>query len=236
MPDYEIILWDMKRFDITTNAFVNEACEKKKWAFAADYIRLYALYTEGGIYLDSDVLVKKSFDEFLDNGFFTSVEWLDYVIEKQKTLSLIHPDGTSKIPHTKKPGIGLQAAIMGGVSGHPFLRDCLEWYHNRHFVQENGKLSPVFIAPDVFAMVAEAFGLKYSDRLQRLEENMLVLPSKYFAGNLQLCTGFEYAVHCCAGSWLEKPTRLYKAYCAIRRKIVRNVFLRALFGKSQLEG
>lgn len=30
---------------------------KKKYAFAADYIRLYALATEGGIYLDSDVEV-----------------------------------------------------------------------------------------------------------------------------------------------------------------------------------
>ena len=51
MPDYEIICWDTKKFDIESIPFVNEACSVKKWAFASDYIRLYALYTEGGIYL-----------------------------------------------------------------------------------------------------------------------------------------------------------------------------------------
>lgn len=55
LPDYEIILWDTKRFDINSIAWVKEAFEAKKYAFAADYIRLYAVYTEGGIYLDSDV-------------------------------------------------------------------------------------------------------------------------------------------------------------------------------------
>ena len=66
--------WDAKKFDITSNTFVSEACQAKKWAFAADYIRLHALFTEGGIYLDSDVMVTKRFDEFLQHDFFTAVE------------------------------------------------------------------------------------------------------------------------------------------------------------------
>ena len=59
LPDYKIKLWDMNSFDVNSIDFVREAVSVKKWAFAADYIRLYALYREGGIYLDSDVLVKK---------------------------------------------------------------------------------------------------------------------------------------------------------------------------------
>ena len=58
MPDYEIIRWDRNKFSIESVPFVNEAYSVKKWAFASDYIRLYALYNEGGIYLDSDVLVR----------------------------------------------------------------------------------------------------------------------------------------------------------------------------------
>lgn len=70
LPDYEIILWDRKRFDINSTPWVKEACEAKKYAFAADYIRLYALYNYGGIYLDSDVIVYKSFNNLLHLPYF----------------------------------------------------------------------------------------------------------------------------------------------------------------------
>jgi mannosyltransferase OCH1-like enzyme len=69
MPEYELVLWDTNRFDVNSVPFVAEAVSVKKWAFAADYIRLYALYTEGGIYLDTDVFVRKSFTNLLDCGF-----------------------------------------------------------------------------------------------------------------------------------------------------------------------
>ena len=66
MPDYEIKLWNMETFDVSSApVYVQEAVKARKWAFAADYIRMYALYTEGGIYLDSDVKILKRFDDFL---------------------------------------------------------------------------------------------------------------------------------------------------------------------------
>ena len=54
LPDYEIIKWDLTKFPLEKNIWVRQAYERKKYAFAADYIRIYALVTEGGIYLDSD--------------------------------------------------------------------------------------------------------------------------------------------------------------------------------------
>jgi mannosyltransferase OCH1-like enzyme len=59
MPEYELVLWDKNKFDVNSVIFAREACGVKKWAFAADYIRLFVIYTEGGIYLDTDVYVKK---------------------------------------------------------------------------------------------------------------------------------------------------------------------------------
>ena len=79
LPDYKLRLWDVKSFDFDSVPFVKEAMAEKKYAFAADYIRLYALYTEGGIYLDSDVEVFKSFNSFLNNSFFTGTE--PYIID-----------------------------------------------------------------------------------------------------------------------------------------------------------
>lgn len=50
--------------------WIINAYREKKWAFVADYVRFSVLYTWGGIYLDTDVLVKKPFDLFLHNSFF----------------------------------------------------------------------------------------------------------------------------------------------------------------------
>ena len=82
LPDYQWVKWDLSRFDINSTVWTREAFQKKKYAFAADYIRLYAIYTMGGIYLDMDVEVVKSFDDFLDNDFFTFSEYYPEWFEK----------------------------------------------------------------------------------------------------------------------------------------------------------
>ncbi len=48
LPDYEIMLWDTKRFDLSKSTWVKEAFECKKYAFAADYIdsTLYIIMEE----------------------------------------------------------------------------------------------------------------------------------------------------------------------------------------------
>lgn len=56
--------WDKKAFDIHSVKWVEDAYAQKKWAFCADYIRAYALFTEGGFYLDSDVIVNKNLIHF----------------------------------------------------------------------------------------------------------------------------------------------------------------------------
>lgn len=63
---YLIIEWNEDNCDINENAFVKEMYRQKKWAFVSDYFRLKALYEWGGIYIDTDVLVYKKFDDILD--------------------------------------------------------------------------------------------------------------------------------------------------------------------------
>jgi lipopolysaccharide biosynthesis glycosyltransferase len=201
MPEYEIILWDKNRFDVKSVLFVEEACHEKKWAFAADYIRSYALYTEGGIYMDSDVLVKKKFDQFLENDFFTSLRYNASAVREKKTLELIYEDGTSKIPFTHKPGFGIQAGILGSIKGHPYLGDCLEYYSDKHFILNDGSFFNKILASDIYAMIAEKYGFKYKNEIQRLNYNMLILPSEIFAGDLDEVTDKTYAIHYCVGSW-----------------------------------
>lgn len=123
LNDYDVWLWGKKpkdclgvkmiekNFDIDSVAWCRQACEVKKYAFAADYIRLYALYNYGGIYLDSDVVVYKSFDELLHLPYFIGEDrnhcfepaivgcefgtaWLGKVFERYEGRMFIKPDGS----------------------------------------------------------------------------------------------------------------------------------------------
>ena len=94
MPDYEIKLWNAQNFDVEgAPDYVREAIRQRKWAFAADYIRMYALYHEGGIYLDSDVLVLKPFDDLLNHSFMSSLEYHPIQIERDGAMAMIDSEG-----------------------------------------------------------------------------------------------------------------------------------------------
>lgn len=68
LPDYEIMLWNEATFDIASAEYVSAAYRAGKYAFVSDYVRLYALKKCGGVYLDTDIEVIRSFDSLL-NGY-----------------------------------------------------------------------------------------------------------------------------------------------------------------------
>ncbi len=113
MPDYEYKLWNEDNFNVNSVPYVKEAYEAKKYAFVSDYVRLYALYHEGGIYMDTDVEVLKAYDPLLNlNGFigfegskFSSIgtgtiacmaggEWVSEQILEYNGVHFIRPDGS----------------------------------------------------------------------------------------------------------------------------------------------
>lgn len=57
-PDYEIIEWNESNFDVNGIPYTAAAYADKKWAFVSDYARLALVYEYGGVYLDTDVLLK----------------------------------------------------------------------------------------------------------------------------------------------------------------------------------
>jgi hypothetical protein len=232
MPDYEIILWDKKLFNIESIPFVNEACSVKKWAFACDYIRLYALYTEGGIYLDTDVLVNKPFDEYLKYGFFTSVEYHPSIVKDAKSKLYLDEDGASKTPFTSISGIGIQAAVLGGTKGHAFIKACMDYYNDKHFIHDDGSFHDKIFAPSIFAITAEKYGFRYIDKIQYLEDNMLILPSNIFASTPALADSESFAIHCCAGSWREKQSK--KLIYKIIDRLKNNTFIKKIKDKLHL--
>ena len=79
LPDYEIIEWNESNCDIDGSKFASSAYKAKKWAFVADYFRFKALYDHGGIYLDTDMLLHKPLDDFLQYDAFFAMECFEWV-------------------------------------------------------------------------------------------------------------------------------------------------------------
>lgn len=74
-PSFNIIEWNEKNVNIDSNEFMRICFEEKKWAYVADYARLLALKEYGGIYLDTDMVIIKSFpNKLFDYDFFAGEE------------------------------------------------------------------------------------------------------------------------------------------------------------------
>ena len=200
MPDYEIILWDKNRFDIHSVKFVEDACAERKWAYAADYIRLYALYTEGGIYLDSDVMVFRRFDKFLNHAAFSSVEY----IPKHTTL---------RNENNKYCGYAIQAAIIGAEKGNEWIKKTIDFYEQEMvFKMKEGRIMDVEVIPDVLARYAHLyFGFQYdrhTDSPQLLKDNIVIYPPKVFTATYGETDMHTYAIHVGDVSWASDNQKL----------------------------
>lgn len=79
LQDYEIKNWTEENFDINSHSYTEDAYKNKKYAFVSDYARLKILYEEGGIYLDSDMYIIKSFDDFLSHDLALGKEDGDFI-------------------------------------------------------------------------------------------------------------------------------------------------------------
>ena len=73
-PDYELRQWSEKDIDLKKYPLVGTALKRQRWALASDIIRMYAIYQEGGIYLDTDVELLKPLDSLLKYEAFAGWE------------------------------------------------------------------------------------------------------------------------------------------------------------------
>ncbi len=78
-PDYSLQEWNEETFDVTSHPFTKKMYGEKKYAFVADYVRLVALLQEGGIYLDTDMLLLQSLTPLIDHSLLLGKESDTYV-------------------------------------------------------------------------------------------------------------------------------------------------------------
>lgn len=187
LPDYELRLWDTKRFDIHSTLWTQQAFEHRKYAFAADYIRLFALYNEGGIYLDSDVLVYKSFDDLLQLPYFIGCDQIG----------------------------AFEAAVIGAEKGCPWIADILQHYTDRPFIKADGTLDMLPL-PETFHHELVNNGYVFHALHQKEDfpagqtdadtpKQMYVFDGDFFNSRNQVVarqTPKSYCSHNYAGSWV----------------------------------
>jgi hypothetical protein len=192
MPDYQIKCWDSHSFDFNSLAYTREAMAAKKYAHASDYVRLYALYTEGGIYLDTDVEVFKRFDDLLSNRFFSGVEQFPIYVSKHKTAGVCNH---------------VQAAIMASEPGHPYVKDCLDLYQNLRFNLGDGHFDMLEIPRRITNVLTE-YGYVEENRLQHLSEGITIYPNNVIANNVDKIVPKDcYAFHWGVKSWGDNHQR-----------------------------
>ncbi|MBT1161017.1 MULTISPECIES: glycosyltransferase family 32 protein [Bifidobacterium] len=111
-PDFEIKKWDESNFDINSIPYVQEAYAAKKWAFVTDYVRLWVIEKEGGVYLDTDVELIASLDQILEGVGCVVCE---------------------EVPGRINTGVGFAA-----TPHHPVVKAMLDEYSEAHFLLGNG--------------------------------------------------------------------------------------------------
>jgi mannosyltransferase OCH1-like enzyme len=184
--DYQIIEWNENNFDISSAPlYVRQAYEAKKWAFVTDYVRLYALYTNGGIYMDTDVEVIKPLDVFLKHKAFSGFE-----------------DDT-RIP----------TGIMAAEKEHPLFKEWLDQYNDKKFLLCDGTLNLETNVVAITKSMKKS-GMQFNNTLQTIND-CTFYPNDYFCplnnntGKLDK-TENTYTIHWFSTSWLSPMTRLKK--------------------------
>lgn len=160
-PEYELRLWDIRSFDFNSVPFTRDALAARKWAFVSDYIRLYALYHFGGIYLDMDVVAFGKIDSLLENRFFSGLEMRDK-------------------EHTE---IFLEAAIMGAEKGHPFIGQALDLYSRRQFYKADGEMDLTPIPTVLSDLIVSKYQWIPKDEDQHLADGMVVYSTRTIANS-----------------------------------------------------
>ena len=195
MPDYEFIHWDMNRIANIDSQFLQEAIKEKKWAFAADFVRLWALYDEGGIYLDTDVVCYKSFDNLLNDRCFIGKE------------NSVHINGRMTEQY-------LTSHCMGAETGHPFMKACLDYYEGRHFVTSTNKMLPstlrlsMTLLPFIQSEIAKLWDYcpyPSQNNTQNLSDGLVIYPKEYFDCFKQQDS--SYCKHLALGSWRDSRSK-----------------------------
>lgn len=150
-PDYEIVEWNERNFDISTApTYVRQAHAVGRWAFVTDFVRLQALTEMGGIYMDTDVEVVKPLDPYLHHRAFAGFE-------------------SAK---------GIQTGLLACESGFPLFREFMKFYDTASFLRPDGTHDTTTNV-QILTDLCLARGFQLNNKFQELD-GLAVYPKEVF--------------------------------------------------------
>lgn len=186
---YTIMRWDESNCSFDENEFVRNTFRDRQLGFIGDYYRLKAVYEYGGIYLDTDVKVYKSFDKLLKHKAF-----LNFIFD-----------------------CSIGTAIIGSEKGNPFIRGIMDMYdrsvilpvdskrQNKVFEWKDDKLYVHGYATSnyyyTYYILKHYPALMLNNRFQDMGD-FVIYPKELF--EIGTLSGRHYAIHLNAGEWRTK--------------------------------
>ncbi len=203
LPGYTIKKWDESNTPFDELPFLKMLYKHKKWSFITDYVRLYSIYTEGGIYLDTDIEMLKDFGDLLQEkaflGFQTTME-------------------ASKYP--------FNSAVIASEAGHPFIRECIEETERKQRLKYNAMGGP----PIVTRLLLENYSVK--EHKDQLVAGVRLLPKDYFFPfswleefSPECITPNTVCIHWWEDSWTSKKKDFNYFRTSLARKIQKTPLL-----------
>lgn len=180
MPDWEYKLWNEDNFDVQSTPYTAEAYSAGKYAFVSDYVRLYALCNEGGLYMDIDFEVYKPFDDLLNNHAFTGFE------------------GSKHSP--------VMMGVCASESHGEWVTEMLNAYAERHFVKPDGTPDMTTNVQFITAVMA-ANGFQQNGK-EQMYKDLHIYPVDFFCPRQTTGEYFRtdntYCEHMGLDSWSTK--------------------------------
>lgn len=181
-PDYKYICWDESSIDFSFSPYLKEAYDRGMWAFVSDVVRLQALYQYGGIYLDTDVELVKSFDELLINDMFWGFE--------------------------SDSSVG--TAVIGSALGNSIIRELLDQYKYQHFIVDGD--ADLTTNVQRVSRFLEKSGFVINGKLQEKDGVVIYpqeyfSPKDFVTGEINL-TPNTFAVHHFSASWKSEEEKM----------------------------
>lgn len=195
-PDYSFIEWNEDNFDVSSFEYCSEAYAERKYAFVSDVARAKALYEMGGIYLDTDVTVLQSFDPILNNSVVLGFEEDNFVA----------------------------TSFMASAPRQELFREFVQYYEERHFVNEDGTYNAGTNVLQLTKMLIER-GLTRSNEYQIVDGYIAVYPKEFFSpydyiNCVYELTDSSICVHHFFVSWMSWTSRAKKKIKSILVKII----------------
>ena len=180
---YEIREWNESNFDIASAPlYVRQAYEAKKWAFVTDYVRLYAMTTYGGIYMDADVEVVAPLDQYLVHQAFSGFE----------------------------DDVHIPTGIMACEKNFPLFVDFLNYYNDAQFFNADGSMNLTTNVKIMTGMLLER-GFEANGDYQVIEGFALyprdVFCPFYRSDRVLRKTKNTATIHWFSASWYEEAQR-----------------------------